>query len=322
LALGILAAAPIILYVYDVQNERSIFQNRRFGELLGHPAKEHTVSEWQLFIHSDDAARFPEYRKKLRAIAPDETLQWNFRMRAASGEWRWFMTKDALMSSDAGGKPLLIVGSATDVTQQKRAEELKDLMAGEMRHRAKNLAAVVDAIARQSRPKNNPVAAAHMDTFLGRLMTLLNTGDVVLASAARTADLAAVLGLALHPFMSDEGPRRVIVSGPPVDLSEHTAGGLALAAHELATNAVKYGALSVPEGKVALSWTVTRNGDAKKVVLDWRETGGPSVTPPEKPGFGTRVVKQSVAHEASSQVTLDYKPAGLHCRFEFEPGRA
>ncbi|HUB84407.1 MAG TPA: HWE histidine kinase domain-containing protein [Rhizomicrobium sp.] len=322
MALGILASAPTILYVYDIQNERSIFQNRRFGELLGHPAKDNTLSEWQLFIHADDAARFPEYRKKLKTIAPHETLQWNFRMRAASGEWRWFMTKDALMSSDAHGKPLLIVGSAADITQQKRAEELKDLMAGEMRHRAKNLAAVVEAIARQSRPKNNPVAAAHMDTFLGRLMTLLNTGDVVLASAARTADLGAVLHLALKPFMSDEGPRRITISGPPVDLSEHTAGGLALAAHELATNAVKYGALSVPEGKVTLSWSATRNGDTKKVVLDWCETGGPSVTPPEKPGFGTRVVKQSVAHEAGAQVTLDYKPEGLHCRFAFEPGRA
>lgn len=322
LALGILSAAPIILYVYDVQNERSIFQNRRFSELLGHPAEDPTVNEWQLFIHSDDAARFPEHRRKLKTITPGETMHWNFRMRAANGEWRWFMSKDALMRSDESGKPLLIIGSAADITQQKRAEELKDLLAGEMRHRAKNLAAVVEAIARQSRPKNNPVAAAHMDTFLGRLMTLLNTGDVVLASAARTADLGAVLKLALQPFMSDEGPRRITVNGPLVDLSEHTAGGLALAAHELATNAVKYGALSVAEGKVAVSWSVIPKGDAKKVVLDWRESGGPSVTPPEKPGFGTRVVRQSVAHEPGAQVTLDYKPDGLHCRFEFEPGRA
>jgi PAS domain S-box-containing protein len=322
LAHGILAAAPIILYVYDVQSERSTFQNRRFGELLGHPAADHTLNEWQLFIHADDAARFPEHLQKLKSIAPGETLQWNFRMRAANGEWRWFMTKDALMSCDARGKPLLIVGSATDITQQKRAEELKDLMAGEMRHRAKNLAAVVDAIGRQSRPKNNPVAAAHMDMFLGRLMTLLNTGDVVLASAARTAGLGAVLDLALRPFMPEDGPRRITLDGPPIDLSEHTAGGLALAAHELATNAVKYGALSVPEGEVVISWSVTLRGDAKKVALEWRETGGPPVTPPGKPGFGTRVVQQSVAHEPGAQVTLDYKAQGLHCRFEFEPVRA
>jgi PAS domain S-box-containing protein len=317
-----LAAAPIVLYVYDVQNERSIFQNRRFGELLGHPAEDHALSEWQLFVHSEDAVRFPEHRKKLKTIAPGETLHWNFRMRAANGEWRWFMSKDTLMSADASGKPLLIIGSAADITQQKRAEELKDLLAGEMRHRAKNLAAVVEAIARQSRPKNNPVAAAHMDTFLGRLMTLLNTGDVVLASAARTADLAAVLGLALRPFIPEDGPSRITLDGPPIDLSEHTAGGLALAAHELATNAVKYGALSVPEGKVMISWSVTPSGDARKVVLEWREAGGPPVTPPVKPGFGTRVVQQSVAHEPGAHVTLDYKPEGLHCRFEFEPVRA
>jgi two-component sensor histidine kinase len=243
-------------------------------------------------------------------------------MRAANGEWRWFTSRDALMSSDPDGKPLLIAGSASDVTQQKRAEELKDLMAGEMRHRAKNLAAVVDAIGRQSRPKNNPVAAAHMDTFLGRLMTLLNTGDVVLASASRTADLGTVLETALRPFTPDDATRRVTLTGPLVDVGEHSAGGLALAAHELATNAVKYGALSVPDGKVVLSWSVTPQNGAKKIVLEWRETGGPLVTPPDGVGFGTRVVKQSIAHEPNSHVALDYKPEGLCCRFEFKTARA
>jgi two-component sensor histidine kinase len=135
------------------------------------------------------------------------------------------------------------------------------------------------------------------------------------------ADLGTVLELALRPFTPADAVRRVEVSGPPVDLSEHTAGGLALAAHELATNAVKYGALSVPEGKVSLTWSVTPKNDAYEIVLEWRETGGPSVSAPSGAGFGTRVVKQSVAHEPNSQVVLDYKPDGLCCRFLFETGR-
>ena len=322
LALEILAAAPAVLYVYDVQSERSVFQNRRFSELLGHTPIDPSLSEWKQFIHTDDALRFVEYRDLLKKIAPGETLHWNYRMRASNGEWRWFMSRDVLMSSDVSGRPLLIVGSASDITQQKRAEELKDLMAGEMRHRTKNLAAIIEAIARQSRPKNNPAAAAYMDAFLGRLMTLLNTGEVVLASASRTADLGTVLEMALRPFVPDDAARRIVLSGPFLDVSEHTAGGLALAAHELATNAVKYGALSVSNGQVALSWSATPQNDTRKIVLEWRESGGPPVTPPDGEGFGTRVVKQSVAHEPNSHVTLDYKPEGLHCRFEFEISRA
>ncbi len=318
LALGILAAAPIVLYVYDVQNEHSIFQNRPFSELLGHPPPDHALSDWEQFLHPDDTLHMDEHRAQLKKIVQGETLHWNFRMRAANGEWRWFMSRDALMSSDAAGKPLLIVGSASDITQQKRAEELKDLMAGEMRHRAKNLAAVVDAIARQSRPKNNPVAAAHLDTFLGRLMTLLNTGDVVLASASRTAELGTVLEMALRPFMPEDAPRRITMSGPFIEVSEYSAGGLALAALELATNAVKYGALSVQDGKVTISWSVTPQNGVRKIMLEWQEAGGPLVTPPAGEGFGTRVVKQSVAHEPNSHVALDYRPEGLLCRFTFE----
>ena len=315
---SILAAAPIILYVYDVQNERSVFQNRRFGELLGHAPGDVTISEWKQFIHSDDALAFVEHRNRLKQIKHGETLQWEFRMKSVNGDWRWFACRDVLMTSDGDGRPLLIVGSASDVTEQKRAEQLKDLLAGEMRHRAKNLVAVVDAIARQSRPKNQPAAEAFIDTFMGRLLTLLNTGDIILASAARTADLGAVLQMSLQPFMHDETPHRITIDGPLVTLLENTAGGLALASHELATNAVKYGALSIANGRVAISWSLTQLAGKNLLVMDWVESGGPTVVAPTGVGFGTRVIKQSIAHEPHPHVTLEYRPQGLRCRFEFE----
>jgi len=319
LAQSILAAAPLVLYVYDVQNERSVFQNRRFGEILGHPPIDRGLSEWKHYIHPDDAAEFSAYRERLKSIEPDQTLHWHFRMRDARGEWRWFHSRDVLMSSDDAAKPLLIVGSASDVTEQKRAEEYKDLLAGEMRHRAKNLAAVVQAMARQSRPKDQPAAAAYIDTFVGRLLTLLNTGDIVLSSATRTADLAALLELAIAPFLDEDEPHRIVIhNGPPVILSEHSAGGLALAVHELATNAVKYGALSVSSGSVALNWSVASTAGDRRLVLEWREQGGPSVSPPSSEGFGTRVIRQSIAHEPKAKVSLDYRADGLRCCFEFE----
>ncbi len=105
LARKILEAAPNIIYAYDVQNQRGVFQNRRFGELLGQPpAQEDGPSEWQLYIHPEDGARFPVHRERLKVIEPHETLFWEFRMRDAAGHWRWFMTRDTLLSSDAGGR--------------------------------------------------------------------------------------------------------------------------------------------------------------------------------------------------------------------------
>ena len=137
-------------------------------------------------------------------------------------------------------RPELVVGIASEITDQKRAEQHKELLADEMRHRARNLVAIVQAIGRMSRPKGQPEVNKYIDVFMGRLLTLLNTGGIVLSSTARTADLREILDAALKPFASS----RISIQGPAVSLSEHTAGSMALAFHELATNAIKYGALS------------------------------------------------------------------------------
>ena len=168
---AVLEAAPTILYVYDVQEQRSVFQNRRFGELLGHPPSVEHASEWTTFIHPDDANRFPEHREKLKAIRAGETLFWDFRMRDSKDIWRWFQSRDSLLSSDATGKPKLVVGSSSEITEQKDAELRKELLADEMRHRARNLVAIVQAIGRMSRPKNQPEVNKHLDAFMGRMLT-------------------------------------------------------------------------------------------------------------------------------------------------------
>lgn len=316
LARQVLEAAPTVIYVYDVQKEESVFQNRRFGELLGHPPADEPgrANDWLLYVHPDDADRFPEHREGLKRLRPGETLSWEFRMRDGDGGWHWFLSRDALLSHDHKGRPLLVVGSAFDITEQKRAEEHKELLADEMRHRARNLVSLVQAIGRMSRPKNQPEVNKHLDAFMGRLLTLLNTGGIVLSSSSRSAELRTVLESALAPFAGEAGVSRIAIAGPSILLSEHTAGGLALAFHELATNAVKYGALSRDSGSVSIAWTHSGG----KFVMEWRESGGPPVEPPGAEGFGALVIRQSVARERNGRITLDYLPEGLHCRFEFE----
>jgi PAS domain S-box-containing protein len=309
LARQALEAAPTVVYVYDLQKDRHVFQNRRFGELLGHPAREKGANEWTLHIHPDDARHFEEHREKLKSIRQGETSSFEFRMRDVDGGWRWFVSRDTLMA------PHLVVGSAFDITEQKRAEQHKELLADEMRHRARNFVSLVQAIGRMSRPKNQPEVNRYLDKFVGRILTLLNTGGIVLSSSTRTADLRTVIEATLAPFSSEHA--RIQVSGPEVSLSEQTAGGLALAFHELATNAIKYGALSLDTGSIAVEWRVA---DGRQFVMEWKERGGPPVERPASEGFGGMVIRQSVARERGGKIMLDYAPAGLTCRFEFEIG--
>ena len=131
-----------------------------------------------------------------------------------------------------------------------------------------------------------------------------------------TAELRAIVETALAPFTAENQPARISFDGPSVVLTEHTAGGLGLAFHELATNAVKYGALSQDAGRIAIEWSV-RNG---RFAMDWVERGGPMVGSPGKEGFGALVVRQSIARERNGKIALEYRPDGLRCRFEFDMG--
>lgn len=316
LARRILEAAPTIIYVYDVQDARSVFQNRGFAGLLGHA--QIPADEWRGFMHPEDGNRFAEHRARLKTIAPGETLVWEFRMRDAGGQWRWFLARDVLLSRDDAGRPRFIVGNAADITEQKDAEAHMEILAGEMRHRAKNLIALVEGIGRLSRPKGRTDIDAFIDAYMGRLKALLHTGDIVLSSNRRMAYLSAVVETALMPFRSGDAPERIVLQGPAVMVSEKTAGGLALAIHELATNAMKYGALSVPAGKVSLQWTLTPHESGERFAMEWQESNGPPVSPPQAEGFGGKVIRHSIAHEPGGKIALDYLPDGLRCAFTFE----
>ena len=213
-----------------------------------------------------------------------------------------------------------IVGAskiARDNTERKRADERQKILVGEMRHRAGNLAALINALANQSRPKNSPEVDLYVERFLGRMRSVLAAGELVLASSSRTPDLADIARSALKPFMDMYAPSRILSSGPSLAISEQLGAGLALAIHELATNAVKYGALSTEEGSVTLSWKITPQDSDNRVEIEWLERGGPEVRAPERPGFGTRVIRSTLSGARDGTVSLDFAPHGLCCRMCF-----
>jgi PAS domain S-box-containing protein len=304
-ARAVLESTPAVIYVYDVQAEKSVYQNRRLSELLGHepdPSKE--LTEWQSFIHPDDAARFPAHRERLKKIKDGETVIWEYRLRASDGTWRWFQSRDVLLSKNAGG-PLLVVGNSADISEQKETETRHALLVGELRHRSKNFGAIVNAIARQTAPKDE-TAAAPFNALVARLTTLLKTGDLVLETEPRVAPLKTVLETTLKPFVGRQ--ERIAIEGPEAALVEEAAGALALAMHELATNAMKYGALSNADGSISVAWT----RDGAKVELQWKERHGPTVRAPKSDGFGMRVIRLGAP---GGEVRVDFAPDGVCCSF-------
>jgi len=321
LAHRVLETVPNILYVYDLKTGRSVFQNRSFGEFLGLDGATGTeLDAWKALLHPDDAPNFDLHRTHLQSIRPGQTLSWEFRIRDSTGAWRWFMAKDVLIQSEADGTPHLIVGSASDVTEQKQAEENKDLLLEEIRHRTRNLTTLIDAIARQSLPKNAPAVEAYYKTYIARLRALFAAVELVFASKSRVADLRAVFRSALEPFEDGLGPQRIALGGPPVRAPEEIAGGIALAIHELATNATKYGGLSRAGGTVALHWTSEPRGDHIHTVVIWKERGGPLVSAPSREGFGTRVIRHAASRARDGKVALVFEPDGLRCTIAFSIG--
>lgn len=257
-------------------------------------------------VHEED-------RNKLAVRDTPATVE--VRVRDAQGLWRWFSVRSAPVF-DIDGNLAEQVASWTDVTDSKQTEEHRELLLRDMRHRFKNFLAVIQALVAASKPNDDPNVAAFANTFLKRVRTLQSAGDLVMKANAEDVDLAEVLPAALAPFLSDKDPR-IAIEGPALPLKEHTVGAVALAAHELATNAAKYGALSVPTGRVKVSWRQEAEAEALRTTIDWIETGGPAVQTPSRRGFGTRIISTAMSREPNGEVHLNFLPEGLHCRMTF-----
>ena len=195
----------------------------------------------------------------------------------------------------------------TDITERKTADARQRLLVNELNHRVKNSLATVQAIAAQSL-RGPDVPREARERFTERLIALARANDVLVAETWAGASLAALAAEMAGPHGQAE---RFIIAGPEVHLGPQAATAVALGLHELATNAAKYGALSTPLGQVELTWTVDGEPDARCFRMTWRESGGPRVTEPGPPGFGSRLIERGLASELQADVKLDYAPTGL-----------
>ncbi len=205
-------------------------------------------------------------------------------------------------------------GVAFDITERKLWEERQRLLINELNHRVKNTLATVQSIAAQTFRDVHEDSRPKLKAFEERLFALARAHDVLTRENWEGAELREIIMQVLEPYRRLAG-ERFEIRGPHLRLYPSMALALAMALHELATNASKYGALSVPRGRVSIRWTLT-TGNLPNLSLRWQENHGPSVLPPTRRGFGTKLIERSLASDLGGHVRLNYDPSGVICGIE------
>ncbi len=237
-----------------------------------------------------------------------ENERWHLRVDGS----RFWASGLMMPLPEGGAGPAGFLNILRDNSRIQAEVEHRELLLAELNHRVKNTLATVQSIAAQT-VRNTGLPSAFRESFEARLLALARSHDMLTRSGWDGAPLHEVAWETLRPH--DGVPGRVVVGGPAVRLAPNAVVTLGLAFHELATNAAKYGALSAPGGQVEVSWTLSRsNRNAPLVAITWRERGGPLVRPPERRGFGSRLLERGLTQEFGGTVRLDFAPAGVECQ--------
>jgi two-component sensor histidine kinase len=299
-------AACVALWSWHVEDGRFAMDERGFDLWHLPCANEVTFEELSANIHPADRDRVGAAFAATRSVAGSYEI--DFRIMVGD-DVRWISARG--QGADAGMVDGVMFGVFLDVTGRKQAEEGSELLAGEMSHRVKNLLSIATGLT-QLTGRSAPSAAAMTRELTDRLTALGRAHDVVRplpGEQGKAALLGDLLSVLLAPY-DDTGAfsGRIRVAVSRMGVGERTATTLAMMVHELATNSVKYGALSSPEGFLDVS---TRT-DGDVIYLLWAETGGPPVrTTPEMNGFGSRLVARSVVSQLGGELTYDWQETGL-----------
>jgi PAS domain S-box-containing protein len=300
-------SAPALIWMTD-RTGQITFANKHFGHLFWRPVADMLGTGWRQVVHPDDVDAFEAgFLNAFRARCPFKA---EVRTLDKDGQVRWIRTEGVARLDDAG-RFLGYTACGIDITDVKAAEEHQQLLINELNHRVKNTLATVQSIASQSM-RNAATAEAAREAFESRILALSRTHDVLTRENWEGAFLTEIVAQALEPYRS-YGEERLHWSGSKVRLSPRMALALAMALQELATNAVKYGALSNTTGQLHIGWSVDREAREQRLHLRWQESDGPSVQAPARRGFGTRLIERSLAQELNGEVRILFEPTGVVC---------
>lgn len=261
---------------------------------------------WDIVHHPDHIERV---RERFKASI-DTGREWEdtFPLRGVDGEFRWFLSRAKPILDDRNAV-LYWFGTNTDVTELLEKEEHIRVLLMEVNHRSKNMLSVVQALARRS-GGGDP---EFLRRFESRLSSLSTNQDLLVRRGWGSIPMYELADAQLA-ILDPDVRAQVTLDGPAIELSPRAAEIIGMAVHELATNAIKYGALSLPGGTVELCWTETDG----RFAVNWIERGGPPVTEPAAAGFGTTLIRHIPARSLKAEVTLDYLPHGIAWRLECE----
>ncbi|AWN42750.1 hypothetical protein DK389_22400 [Methylobacterium durans] len=231
-----------------------------------------------------------------------------YRVRTPAGEVRWLHIRGQTFYG-VDGQPLSMAGVSIDITDRKRSDEHRALLAGELNHRVKNSMATMQSIAYQTLRNAASLDDARV-TLEARLQSLAAAHDVLTRASWEGATLAEIVDGGLQAFRNGSAGR-FKVGGPKVWLTPRLSLAFVMALHELATNAVKYGALSNDKGRVILNWDIVDGSQPPHLWLRWEELGGPPVVAPTRTGFGTRMIERALASELGGTAEIEYRPRGV-----------
>jgi PAS domain S-box-containing protein len=309
---AVYANAPVGLCVLDGDLR---FQriNQRLAEMAGAEAESLVGRLWRDGFPAADAALEAQLRAVLRGGEPIRRVA-----MAGPGERRhWSASFYPLPGAD--GRPIGVNGVVEDVTDQIRQQEHQRLLVQELSHRVKNALTTVQSLSMQTARRSADLAE-FSDMFHARLAALARAHGLLVRENWTEVSVREIVMATLEPYLGEQDGR-IRLAGEALPLRPQGALAITMALHELATNAVKYGALSVPRGTVEVAW---HPGPEHRRLgrLEWREGGGPAVAPPTRRGFGSRLIERGLAQELGAQVTLDFAEPGVSCVMSFPAGRA
>ncbi|WP_298857344.1 HWE histidine kinase domain-containing protein [uncultured Sulfitobacter sp.] len=259
-------------------------------------------------IHPDDRNVLDEHIKRMMDPASEGFFELNHRVVHENGNVLWLTARKQVEfgapNADGSLHPASGLVAIIDITDHKSDQDRVQYLLDELNHRVKNLLSVVQGIARLTFSTGDVSTAR--ERFSKRLGGLTHNLDALVKGDWTSADLSELVIAHLQGFSTNNA--QINVDGPTVHLDPSQAQAIGMALHELATNAFKYGALSVETGTVTIAWHMT---DDDQLCLTWSEAGGPPVTAPSQSGFGSKVIKEMTSASLRGEVEVDYRTEGL-----------
>jgi PAS domain S-box-containing protein len=304
-----LAAGSVFAFEWNVATD-SVRLSNNAAQMLGIDAGELLGGRAFLArVHPDDLARLVAQRSPPWDHYPRSIT---YRFRRPDNREIW-LQETSRADFDDVGQMVTVRGLAVDITDQKRSEEQQKALMAELDHRVKNALARVIAVVESTREGTKSVEE-FLRSLKGRIQSMAAVHILMSQSGWHSIGVETLVRTQLAPYTTT---KNTVFGGTNVELNSDVAQGIAVVLHELVTNAAKYGALSVPDGRTAVTWAVSRSEtDVSTLKLVWRESGGPPVATPTRSGYGIDLIRNLVPHELGGQVDLMFEREGVCCVIE------